>query len=509
MTAAEPDKASSASRSRIVLVDAQASKPTNPQPRSMGWVTKAAKNQRSSLKLKQQVTPIVENPFRVSKEQEPQTQPAASTILVSDCTHADLGIDLQILGETESQLDPLANLAIKQPVSSQNTPTASSTLVVSQPTTEVVNPFLVGSPAAATINAGSPAAKPANDVDLAAAFELVLNAEQEDQSCSENRLCQFVEETAELAKVPCSEASCSESEELAGFHQKAGESLILASPAQPENDRLSMLPAVESIDISALADSMHETSRSYVGTIQASSQEETPSFLVDETIEGSPETTTQFAEAELSFAPSTLGDQQQYATQTAQIEAIGQTVEGEQYYYEGAPIYESTGVSNCQQLFSPKLDMTIMHELNVDLRARRGEKDKLPEDLAITERGTLQAAPQIGTGCRRYYSGNVMLWAAPKFHHQPLYFEQPMLERYGHYVHGNCVQSVISAAHFFGSIPLLPYKIGANHPLSCDYTLGHWRPGNCNPRTRFIPEVSTRGLVNQSLFVTGTVFFVP
>lgn len=425
---------------------------------STGWVNKVAPKQRCVLELKQHANAIVENPFRVSEQRESQPRPAVSTILVSDNSHADLGFDLQILGETKRCAQPVANPPMQSFDASRTMPNLPSTLVISQPTTEVLNPFLVESQAAARINTKASVTEP--------------------------------------AKAPANKAICSEPQELAVFVQEAEKIPSFPCPVQPEDPTSSSLPTAKSIDISALAESMHETSSSFVDTIEpASSRETVPSIDKTASTEASSEPTLQFGEAELSFAPSTLIEPQESVTQAAPICE--------------STIYESTGVSNCSRLFSSSLDMTIMHELNVDLRARRGEKDKLPEDLALNERGSLQAAPQIGTGCRRYTSGNVVLWAAPKFHHQPLYFEQPMLERYGHHVHGNCVQSVISAAHFFGSIPLLPYKLGANPPLSCDYTLGHWRPGNCNPRTRFIPEVSTRGLVSQSLFVTGTAFFVP
>ena len=30
-----------------------------------------------------------------------------------------------------------------------------------------------------------------------------------------------------------------------------------------------------------------------------------------------------------------------------------------------------------------------------------------------------------------------------------------------------------------GTLPLLPYKMGLDHPYDCVYTLGHARPGNC------------------------------
>ncbi len=69
-------------------------------------------------------------------------------------------------------------------------------------------------------------------------------------------------------------------------------------------------------------------------------------------------------------------------------------------------------------------------------------------------------------------------WISPVFAHNPLYFEQPNLERYGQCRHG-IWQPAISTAHFFGSILLVPYKTLTHHPREKFYTLGNGRPGNC------------------------------
>lgn len=74
-------------------------------------------------------------------------------------------------------------------------------------------------------------------------------------------------------------------------------------------------------------------------------------------------------------------------------------------------------------------------------------------------------------------------WVSPVFHHNPLYFEQPNLERYG-IGRARVVQPLLSSVHFFGSIPLVPYKSLTHHPRERVYTLGHARPGNCVPLQR-------------------------
>lgn len=72
------------------------------------------------------------------------------------------------------------------------------------------------------------------------------------------------------------------------------------------------------------------------------------------------------------------------------------------------------------------------------------------------------------------------MWKASGLCHKPLYFEDVHLERYGH-SWGPFVQPLVSGAHFFGTLPILPYKMGLKTPNECVYTLGHYRPGDCAP----------------------------
>ncbi len=76
---------------------------------------------------------------------------------------------------------------------------------------------------------------------------------------------------------------------------------------------------------------------------------------------------------------------------------------------------------------------------------------------------------------RRAFSPTTFTWKATGVCHRPLYFEDVQLERYGH-SWNPVVQPFMSAAHFFISIPLLPYKMGLNPPNECIYTLGYYRP---------------------------------
>ncbi len=78
----------------------------------------------------------------------------------------------------------------------------------------------------------------------------------------------------------------------------------------------------------------------------------------------------------------------------------------------------------------------------------------------------------------RSWSPVMFTWTASGLCHKPLYFEDVQLERYGHGL-GPWAQPFASAAHFFLTVPILPYKMGLELPDECIYTLGYYRPGSC------------------------------
>ncbi len=99
-------------------------------------------------------------------------------------------------------------------------------------------------------------------------------------------------------------------------------------------------------------------------------------------------------------------------------------------------------------------------------------------------------------------------WKASALCHKPLYFEQVQLERYGHTT-GPIFQPVLSGAHFFASIVVLPYKMGINPPNECRYPLGYYRPGSCAPWLVPPIPISLRGGLMQAGAVVGGVALFP
>ncbi|MCS7237975.1 MAG: hypothetical protein NZ899_06860 [Thermoguttaceae bacterium] len=100
------------------------------------------------------------------------------------------------------------------------------------------------------------------------------------------------------------------------------------------------------------------------------------------------------------------------------------------------------------------------------------------------------------------------MWKASALCHKPAYFEQVHVERYGHSV-GPLLQPLVSGAHFFLTVPILPYKMGLYPPTECIYTLGHYRPGSCAPYMLDPLPISLRAALMQAGAWTAGVFVVP
>lgn len=138
-------------------------------------------------------------------------------------------------------------------------------------------------------------------------------------------------------------------------------------------------------------------------------------------------------------------------------------------------VYEqpNQGQSSAKKSMSQLLDVqSMVGPMNdvVTTLSRAEQKTKWSENSRIISNGTRIDGQES-------VSPTAFTWASPVFHHRPLHFEQPNLERYGN---GPCraVQPVASSAHFLLSVPLMPFKMIYNPPWSDIHTLGEGRPGD-------------------------------
>ena len=108
----------------------------------------------------------------------------------------------------------------------------------------------------------------------------------------------------------------------------------------------------------------------------------------------------------------------------------------------------------------------------------------------------------------RQWAETIYTWKASGLCHKPLYFEDVQLERYGH-SHGPYTQPLISGAHFFATLPILPYKMGLKTPDECVYALGHYRPGSCAPYFVGGYPFTWRAALFEVGAVAGAVAIIP
>ena len=91
--------------------------------------------------------------------------------------------------------------------------------------------------------------------------------------------------------------------------------------------------------------------------------------------------------------------------------------------------------------------------------------------------------------------------------HNPLYFEDPNMERCGQGF--GVLTEAVSAARFFGRIPLVPYMMGATPPCECVRALP-----NCPSCHRFgcdayVPDPTIRAVSLQGIATVGFIFLIP
>lgn len=125
-----------------------------------------------------------------------------------------------------------------------------------------------------------------------------------------------------------------------------------------------------------------------------------------------------------------------------------------------------------------------------------------PEDVVS---GRLPGRIPLPFGSDRYgfWALDRKTWIAPVFCHQPVYFEETMLERHGH-ERFPCIQPLLSGATFFSNVVFLPYHSYLLPPLREHYNTGNYRPGSAAPALRQRAPYDA-GALRFQLLTTGTV----
>lgn len=94
-------------------------------------------------------------------------------------------------------------------------------------------------------------------------------------------------------------------------------------------------------------------------------------------------------------------------------------------------------------------------------------------------------------------------WMASNLHHNPLYFEDPALERYGHSYHP-LLQPFASAGRMTTQLVGLPYQMAIDPIHRRRYSLGWIRPGDCAPKLKYrVPFNKKAALVQGAAIAIG------
>ncbi|MEZ6129615.1 MAG: hypothetical protein R3C59_13110 [Planctomycetaceae bacterium] len=132
-----------------------------------------------------------------------------------------------------------------------------------------------------------------------------------------------------------------------------------------------------------------------------------------------------------------------------------------------------------------------------------GEKLKEPVDKAaelFSEFGVLYESPRlVGVPSPRRICHPIQ--------YNPLYFEDPNMERCG--IGHGCLTEVVSAARFFGRVPLLPYLVGSNCPQSGVASLGDCPSCHAFGHDAYLAPLNVQGVAFQAACTVGVIFLIP
>ena len=93
-------------------------------------------------------------------------------------------------------------------------------------------------------------------------------------------------------------------------------------------------------------------------------------------------------------------------------------------------------------------------------------------------------------------------WAASNLYHNPLYFEDPALERYGH-TYNKFLQPFASAGRMTAQLVGLPYQMAIDPKNRRRYSLGWIRPGDCAPKLKYQVPLNRKAALVQGAAVLG------
>ncbi|MFN9717821.1 MAG: hypothetical protein ACK58L_03950, partial [Planctomycetota bacterium] len=93
------------------------------------------------------------------------------------------------------------------------------------------------------------------------------------------------------------------------------------------------------------------------------------------------------------------------------------------------------------------------------------------------------------------------------FRHQPLYFEDPNMERCGQ--SAGCLTEAVNIAHFAGRIPIVPYMMAAHPPDQLVRALPDCPTCHSFGTDAYVPEPTLHTITVEAVAATGLIFLIP
>ncbi|MCO8121959.1 hypothetical protein NHH03_09445 [Stieleria sp. TO1_6] len=146
--------------------------------------------------------------------------------------------------------------------------------------------------------------------------------------------------------------------------------------------------------------------------------------------------------------------------------------------------------------------------VSMDSIGEGDQKGSVPPGYLKGVTPPVTALPESGLDRGLPWQWNTSYWAASNTFSHPLYFEDRMLERHGHYCHP-CLQPFLSGGRFAGQFVMLPYLCAIDPACECDYTLGYYRAGSCAPALKQRPPYQRKAVVAEAATLATGLTILP
>lgn len=214
--------------------------------------------------------------------------------------------------------------------------------------------------------------------------------------------------------------------------------------------------------------------------------------------------------------PTTVGSSSDFVTTQKAYENAAASPGSDDLKYAGEELEDEVPhllkkIADIKPFFDYEPDPEIAK--NEPCRNLCPRPDGKPCKLSEQEGQMVMECPKVFQLSHQPYAGrnfteSIYTWEASNVNYNPLYFEDPNLERYGN-SRKDLVQPFVSMGRFTGQLLALPYQMSIDPLRKKIYPLGYYRPGEYTPkRINGIPW-NTKAAFTQGLTTTGLIFLLP